>query len=466
MTQALDQSLDALAAALRDGATTSEALADTALARQARHAESLAAYKSVDPDLTRAQARAADAAFAAGAELGPLQGLPVSVKDLYGVAGYPTFAGTRHRLPPDWEREGPVIGAVRGQLGVITGKTHTVEIAFGGLGTNPHWGTPRNPWDSETPRVPGGSSAGAAVSLIEGSAVLALGTDTSGSVRIPASMTGTVGLKTSYGRWPVDGIFPLSPSLDTAGILTRTVADSCAAFAALDPLLSRRGGPIPERDLAGLRIGVSEAFFWEECSPGIAEGVREALDALAAKGAILCAFDLPETAEATEYFRLGGLAAAEGYAFLKNDLPQVLDSLEPNIVQRMSEAGSLPAHAYIQRRRRLAALSASASERMRAIDVVAAPTVPITPPTIAEVADPERYRVLNLLALRNTSMASLLGLCALTLPVSRDAAGMPVGLMLTARFFDDEGLLAAARAIETVLGNAAERLGRAPLGGD
>ena len=145
------------------------------------------------------------------------------------------YAGSSRLMPDALQREGPLVENLRQQRAVFTGKTHTVEFAFSGLGLNSHWGTPRNPWDTAVHRVPGGSSSGAGVSLIEGSAILAFGSDTAGSVRIPASLTGTVGLKTTHGRWPLAGIVPLSPTLDTAGLLARTADDMLFAFAAIDP---------------------------------------------------------------------------------------------------------------------------------------------------------------------------------------------------------------------------------------
>ncbi|HEY6335204.1 MAG TPA: amidase family protein, partial [Alphaproteobacteria bacterium] len=170
----LSQSLPSIAAALRRGEVSSLELVEAAIVRHKDVGGPLNAYKSWNTDEARLQARAADAAFASGADLGPLQGLPVSVKDLYGVKGWPTYAGTPRRLPERWEQEGPVVSALRRQLAVAVGKTHTVELAFGGLGVNPHWGTPLNPWDARTHRVPGGSSSGAGVSLLEGSALVAL----------------------------------------------------------------------------------------------------------------------------------------------------------------------------------------------------------------------------------------------------------------------------------------------------
>ena len=201
-------SISDLGAALRAGTVrSSDLFAQVAANRD----EDLGAYKLWLPERAASAAAMADAAFAEGLDFGPLQGLPISVKDLYGLAGSPTHAGAPRALPGAWEREGPVVRAVRSGMGCVVGKTHTVEFAFGGIGSNPHWGTPRNPWSREVHRVPGGSSAGAGVSLWEGTAVIALGSDTAGSVRVPASFTGTVGLKTTWGRWSLDGLVPLSP---------------------------------------------------------------------------------------------------------------------------------------------------------------------------------------------------------------------------------------------------------------
>ena len=231
----LDKRLADLALDLRLGKVNAQDLAYAVIDNHDNSCHSLNAYKTWDKEKIIQQAKVADSALNAGIDGGSLQGLPVSVKDLYGVTGFPTFAGSPKSLPKRWEREGPVIKALRRQLAVIAGKTHTVEFAFGGLGANPHWTTPRNPWDRDKHRVPGGSSSGAGVTLAVGSALLALGTDTAGSVRIPASMTGNVGFKTSIGRWSVEGIVPLSPSLDTVGLLARSVEDVAFGFLALDP---------------------------------------------------------------------------------------------------------------------------------------------------------------------------------------------------------------------------------------
>jgi len=453
-----EMTLAGAAAALRAGEIHA---ADLAEAAAAAHDPELGAYVAWRPEELRTQAMAADAAFAVGADVGPLQGIPVSVKDIYGLSGWPTHAGTPKEVPEAWRRDGPLVARARRQLAAFTGKTNTVEFAFSGLGTNPHWGSPRNPWDRA--RVAGGSSAGAGVSLAEGTALLAFGSDTAGSVRVPASMTGNVGLKTTFGRWPVGGIVPLSPSLDTAGILARGVADAALGFAALDAPEARYAAPpAPEADLGGLRIGLPEEVVWDDCDPGIAEGVRAALAELEPLGARLESFAFPEAEGASEVFREGGLAGAELHAFLSHVLPEWMETLDPNIRGRMEAVESLPATTYLQRKHRLAELTASADARLKAVDIIATPTVCLTPPRFEEVATADGFRAHNARALRNTWIGNALGLCALTLPVALDAAGMPVGLQLLARGGQDARLLDIALRIERALGAPAQRIGAPP----
>ena len=465
MTNIMQPSLAELGAALRDRKITATALAEAATANHIANNESFGAFKLWEPEVTAAQAAAADAAFKTPNDLGPLQGLPISVKDLYGVRGWPTFAGTPKAFPASWQEEGPVIAAIRSQLGVLTGKTHTVEFAFGGIGANPHWGTPRNPWDAENHRAPGGSSSGAGVSLAVGSALLALGTDTAGSVRIPASMTGNTGLKTGVGRWSTAQIAPLSSSLDTAGLLARTVADLAIGFVAIDPghAARRRDIPVPApAPIDGLRLGVPENFFWDDCSPGIAEGVRDALKEAEKKGAKLVSCTLPEADQIYPIFKVGGLAAVELYTFVKEELPEWFDLIDPIIVQRMEEAATLPAHEYVRREWVMAELAQSAAARLAAVDAMVTPTVPITPPIMADIAAIEDYRPANLMSLRNSGIANYLSFCALTMPVALDAARMPVGLQLMGPLRSEERLLSIGLALERALGTSPQRLGAPP----
>tara|TARA_R110002110_G_scaffold415852_1_gene658102 strand:- start:7319 stop:8731 length:1413 start_codon:yes stop_codon:yes gene_type:complete len=461
-----DRTVIQLAADMRAGRTSATALAEAAIANHEAGDATFGAYKTWDPARFRAEADIADQAFAASFDLGPLQGIPVSVKDLYGVRGYPTFAGSPRELPPEWRHEGPVIRALRGQLAAFSGKTHTVQFAFGALGTNPHWGTPRNPWDADDHRAPGGSSAGAGVSLWEGSALLAMGTDTAGSVRMPASMTGTVGIKTTQGRWSLEGITPLSSTLDTPGVLARCVTDAALGFSVIDPVVcSDPEGFLAEverAEVGDFRIGVCETFF-ADCEPGIAEGVRAALAELEAAGARITQVEIPDLDEVDQIFRTGGLSAFEFASFINDVLPDFLEDIDPMVGSRFDKMTALTAADYHGRLRRMAALSKAAHAAIANVHAVIGPTIPITPPKVADVQDPKAYMKANLMAARNTTVANLLAMSAVTIPVALDAAGMPVGLQINCAGGDDARAVAIARAFEKVLGTARQRLGTPPL---
>ena len=459
-----NMSLAAIAQALRDGSLSAVDLTQDCI--DAREA-SLNAYREWTPELALEQARTADAAFANAQDSGVLQGIPISVKDLYGVNGTQTFAGSPAPMPPPWQAEGDLISGLRAQHAVFSGKTHTVEFAFGGLGVNSHWGTPRNPWDANTHRAPGGSSSGAGVSLCEGTALVALGSDTAGSVRIPASVTGNVGLKTSYGRWPVSGIFPLSPTLDTAGILTRSVADTVTAFSAIDPH-QRSYGPRLAREIARCTpadfvLGTGESTLWDDCDPGISETVDEALKTLGQAGVQTVSAALPEAAPSIELLKVGSVVAAEIDEMLSSTAPQWRETLDPVVSSRIRDGGSISASEYLHRRRRLRELSRSAAERFSSCQVMVSPTVAVSPPAVEEVQTVEAYRPKNMGALRNTCPANYLGFCAITVPVGLDADQMPVGLQLMAPHGHEEQLLAVAACIEGILGPGRERLGVPPL---
>lgn len=468
MTDLYEQGLREIGARLRDGRLTASALAEHAIERHDRFGAALGAYIHWDAEALRAGARAGDALFAAGVDLGPLQGIPVSVKDLFGVRGMPTQAGSPKRLPARFEKEGAVVRAVRGGGGVVTGKTHTVEFAYEGLGVNPHLGSPRNPWDAKIHRCCGGSSSGAGVSLIEGSALVALGSDSGGSVRMPATVTGTVGLKLGHGRWGIDGIVPFSPTLDSPGPLTRTVDDAAVAFAAIDPICDAAAfaGLLKSTTAADARLGLAETHFWEDCDPGVAEGVRAALGELEGAGAHLRSIDFPEAAEGYAEGMRGHIVAAEFYSLMRAELPDWLETLNPILKERLNafeRPWEIPAVDYFDNLRAVRALQARADERLRQVDAIVCPTVVMTPPPVAEIVDLASQRGPNLRIHNNTYLVNVLGLSALTMPVGLDAVGMPVGLQLIARSGQEERLLALGCAFERVLGTARQRLGVAPI---
>src|SRR5579862_556086 len=318
MTDMLARSMIEIASALGERRMSARALVEEAIGNHERNGGKLLAYSQWAPEHALQCAAAADAAFAAGSRAGSLQGIPTSIKDLFAHAGFPTFAGLPKRLPAKFEVDGPVVASLRRQLATLMGKTHMVEFAFGGTGHNAHYGSPRNPWDGKEHRSPGGSSSGAGVSLCEGSALLAFGSDTAGSVRIPASMTGNAGVKLTLGRWSAEGVVPLSFTFDTPGILARSMADAAFSFAALDPYLGdgfafmRR---IAGVGIDGVRIGFAEPWFWDDCENGIAELVKQAIDMLARAGAIVREKSLPEAQEAYAVFAEGGVSGIELRAF-------------------------------------------------------------------------------------------------------------------------------------------------------
>ncbi|HXQ50786.1 MAG TPA: amidase [Stellaceae bacterium] len=466
MTEFLTHPLPALAQALYQRQISARDLVEEAIANHERCDALTNAYLLWTSSRARKGAAAADAAFAAGAIAGPLQGIPISIKDLFAAEGLPTFAGSDRRLPPEWEVDGPVVAALRRQLGVIMGKTHMVEFAFGGTGQNCHWGAPRNPWDKTAHRSPGGSSSGAGVSLMEGSALLALGSDTAGSVRIPAAMTGTVGLKLTLGRWSAAGVVPLSPTFDTPGLLTRTVEDAAFGFGSIDAMV---GDPfhylsrISTLEIAGVRIGMGDPFLWSDCDPGIAEGAKAAVDALAAKGALVRERALPEARAAYDVFLEGGFSAIELRSFLDQELPQWLPELDPIMAPAVKNAETLTAREYLARLQRVRSLSRTAQERFADVEVFVSPTVCATPALISEVRDTGGHLRVNRRLVHNTVGVNYLGLCAITLPVALDRAGMPVGLQFIAPPGNEERLIAVALAAEHALGTGRQRLGAPPL---
>lgn len=398
-----------------------------------------------------AEAMAARARAAAGLSLGPLDGVPISWKDLYDTAGVETAMGSPQlagRIP---ERDALVLErATRAGL-VCLGKTNLVEFALGGLGTNRFTGTPPNAWDDATPRCPGGSSSGAATSVARGLAAAGIGSDTGGSVRIPASWNGLVGLKTSFGALPVDGVMALSPSLDTVGPLTRDVADASALFATM---AAASPADLAGADLARQTFLVADSVVWKNCEPAVAEAVEAAIAALAAAGAKVERGPVPEFDEIDAVLnRHGGLVVAEGYHswryFLDDETK--LSRVDPVVRDRMMQGRAMTAADIAIAREEAARIGDSLHRRMAAYSAVLAPTVPILPPPIAEVAtDTAAYAAANMKALSNTRLGNVLTLSALTIPCGR-VSGLPVGLMLMGRPGTDKALLRTGAAAEPVL---------------
>jgi len=285
-------------------------------------------------------------------------------------------------------------------------------------------------------------------------------------VRIPASLTGNVGIKTSKGRWSTEGIVPLSTTFDTPGILTKSVADAVFAFEAIDSKCRHSGSKIRVKDVSAVTLGVTTDYFWDSCQDDIAEIVENTISELVKAGMKSHAVKLPEAHEAVEVMAGGIIAASEGYAFLANELPDWIDTLHPFIGARMNTGRDSLALDYLTAIRQVRRLWQRADARLAEVDVLAVPTIPITPPIISEVEEMEAYGTTNMLTLSNTMAGNSLNLCGVTIPVGLDKAGMPIGLQLLARAHNEETLMAVALAVEAVIGTPADRLGSPPLGGN
>jgi aspartyl-tRNA(Asn)/glutamyl-tRNA(Gln) amidotransferase subunit A len=436
-----------LAADLAAGRTTSTALTEQALARiEDSKGEGKRTFIKVYKAEALAAARASDALRKAGLVPSPVAGIPVSIKNLCDVAGETTLAGsTALDDAPPAKQDAPVVARIRAAGAVIVGSTNMSEFAFSGVGFNPHYGTPGNPADRT--RVPGGSSSGAAVSVVDGMAVAALGTDTGGSVRIPSALCGLVGFKPTARRVPIDGVVPLSTSLDSIGPLANSV--ECCAI--VDAVFA--GEPIAVRDtapLAGLRLGIPRQFVMEELDATVAKAFERACKALAAKGVKVEQIDLPQLNELPTINTKGGFAAAEAYAWHRKLIARRGKDYDPFVQPRIMRGKEMSAADYIELLQARADLQKRVASVTSNHDAVAMPTCAITAPTLAEVSTPEGFTKKNMLLLRNTSVGNFLDRCAISLPCHAEGE-LPVGFMLMGETMADKRLLAIARAVAPVV---------------
>jgi aspartyl-tRNA(Asn)/glutamyl-tRNA(Gln) amidotransferase subunit A len=443
------RTLSDLAAALADGRTTARRLVEDCLARIADPAgEGGRAFVKVHADAARAQADAVDALRHAGRAPGPFAGIPFSVKDLADIAGEPTPAGSKVLADaPPARANAAVVQRILDAGFVIVGRTNMTEFAFSGLGINPHYGTPRAPWDRATGRIPGGSSAGAAVSIADAMAYGALGTDTGGSCRIPAAMCGVVGYKPTARRVPTAGILPLSTSLDSVGPL----ANSVACCAAIDAVFA--GAPPPAfapAPLAGLRLAVVETLFLDGLDATVAAAFAAALARLETAGARVLRAPLPVIAEIPRVNRSGGLVAAEAFAWHRTLVAERGADYDPFVRQRIDRGGAMLAADYVDVLTARADIIRRADAATQDFDALLVPTCPLVPPPIASLAAEAEYVRVNMLQLRNPAVVNFLDRCAISLPCH--AVGeAPVGLMLVGETMGDARLLRIAAGVEAAL---------------
>jgi aspartyl-tRNA(Asn)/glutamyl-tRNA(Gln) amidotransferase subunit A len=419
----------------------------------------LNAYIAVMADRAQATAQAAETAITAGHYLGPLHGIPLGIKDLVDIAGMPTTSGSILFKNKMAQTDATITRKLAQAGAIFLGKTHLVEFAFGGVGINHHYGTPHNPWDAHTQRIPGGSSSGSAVAVAADLAPAAIGSDTGGSVRIPASFCGLFGLKPTFGRISSAGLLSLDSGLDSVGPLTRSAHDAALIYQLL-------AGPDPadrttwnqpcdsafaemQHPIAGLRLVIPQEYFWDDVDPQTAQAVRAAADQFATLGAHVEQRSFKELDELSALRARGSLTAVEAYIAFKQHLENTPELFDPIVRSRIEDGRTMTATDYLAAQRGYIELRHRFHKIMEDFDALLTPTTPFAALPVAEADQEAHYSRINGLCLRNTAAVNLLGLCATSQPCGFTADGLPIGLQLIGRPFAEARILRLARAYET-----------------
>ena len=439
--------LATLADDLDSGRTSARKLVDECLVRIGdKTGEGARAFIHVDKDAALDAADAMDSLRKANAAPSRFAGIPVSIKDLFDIKGQVTRAGSR-ALEEDAapaEQDAPVVARLRRSGFIVIGRTNMTEFAFSGIGINPHYGTPKGAWNRGEGHIPGGSSSGAAVSVVDGMAHGALGTDTGGSCRIPAAYNGIVGYKPTQRRIPLDGGVPLSFSLDSYGPLARSV-DCCASLDAV--LADEPVAPLRRRPIKGMRLAVPTTVALDDLDDAVARTFDRALDTLSRLGADIVRIEMPEFLDIGVMNTKGGFAAAESYAWHRYLLTSRGDVYDPRVSVRILRGEAISAADYIDLLDARRSLIARANARLVAYDALIMPTTANTPPRIADLADDKAFTVANLRALRNCALINMIDGCAISLPAHREGE-VPVGLMLASSGGADRRIFELAAGME------------------
>ncbi len=449
--------LQAVSLGLREGRLSAVELTRAALARITALEPRLQAFMHLDAARAIAHAQAIDGLRAAGVDLGPLMGVPVAVKDLFSVDGMPTSAGSRLEVQDLVPPQGSFVGALLRAGCVILGKTRTTEFALGGFNLDrpPPW----NPCDAQQPRMTGGSSHGSAVAMAAGLAGFTVGSDTGGSVRWPAALCGVVGYKASSSHWPCDGVFPLSPELDSIGLFTRSAHDAALVNATLGGHALRAPPGIDT-----LTLAVPTLHFMDQLDEPVVRCFEAAVARLRAAGARIVNVEAPEAGEIDEVFR--SLVPADLLAFLGRErVAAQFDKLDAVAADRLQAAFEARADDYAKMLARRRMVQGLVAERSVGIDAWLTPTVPMLPQPTAQFGSVAEVAAWNRRATRNTRPGNLFGQCGISLPIQHlgaelagqsGGAALPVGLQLCAAPGQDAALLSLACAVEDLLGQAPE----------
>lgn len=451
-------SISELARGYRNRSLSPVEVTRTLLGRIQKIDPQLKAFIRLTPERALQEAKKAEQAFFRGDDPGPLGGIPYAAKDLFDVQGLPTTAGTRLLEGHRAARDSQAVRRLTLAGMVLIGKTRTVQFAYGGVGINHDQGTPLNPWQ-QRPHVPGGSSSGSAVAVAAGMVPAALGTDTTGSIRVPASLCGLVGLKTTFGSIGRTGVYPLSFHLDSIGPLTRSVEDAaiiCQALLGFDPQ-DESTLKAPARDLTGdlkkspqgLRLGLAETVFFDQADPGVEAAVRGTARVFQDLGAEVLSLELPEAAEILANRNAALFSAAEACTVNAFFLDQHRDALDPIVAGRMLGGRKLPATDFIHTWQQWRSLRQRALERLSGIDALIVPTTIIPAAPLEEVdRSIDTYNVYNGQYLRNTFIGSVLNWCGISLPCGFTDQGLPLGLMIYGKPFQEATILRLAYAYE------------------
>ncbi|MGZ5871910.1 MAG: amidase [Bradyrhizobium sp.] len=441
--------LATLAEDLESGRTSARKLVDECLARIVdTSGEGARAFIHIDKEGAIEAAEAMDRLRKVKAAPSPYAGIPVSIKDLFDIKGQVTRAGSRaleDSAPA--EADAPVVARLRRAGFIVIGRTNMTEFAYSGIGINPHYGTPKSAWQRSVGHVPGGSSSGAAVSVVDGMAHGALGTDTGGSCRIPAAYNGIVGFKPTQRRVPREGGVPLSFTLDSFGPLARTVG--CCAV--LDAVLAEEPvQPLQPRPIRGMRLAVPTTVVLDELDEEVGRTFERALEALSRQGALIERIAVPEFLDVGVMNTKGGFAAAESYAWHRYLIVSHGDVYDPRVSQRILRGEAISAADYIDLLEARKSLIARTTVRLAPFDALVMPTTAITPPRIADLADDKAFAKTNLLSLRNCTLINMIDGCAISLPCHREGEA-PVGLMLAASGGSDRRVFELAAAMEAAI---------------
>jgi aspartyl-tRNA(Asn)/glutamyl-tRNA(Gln) amidotransferase subunit A len=452
------QSISDLAKGIRKKDFSPVEIAEAYLSRIDAVDEKSGAFRLICREKALGAAKAAEIALAAGQDLGPLHGIPYAAKDLFDVTGLPTTAGSRLLEGNIASKDAGVIKKLTRAGMVLLGKTNTVQMAYSGIGINHDHGTPKNPWH-KTHHVPGGSSSGSGVAVAAGMVPMALGSDTGGSVRIPAALCGVTGLKTTVGRVSRAGVYPLSWSMDSIGPLSRSVADAALIYQAIqgedinDPTTRSQSPHDVLNGLAagvsGLRLKFAETVFFEDVDPEIEAAVRACGQVFMDQGAHLESMELSEAADAWTLNGEGMIISAEAYANNQNLLDNQYDQLDPVVARRMINGKDVLAVDYFKNMKEWKRLGASVADTLKDVDALLVPTTRIPALTVGEIdTDVDTYTDCNMGYLRNTSIGNILNLCGLSVPCGFTKKGLPIGLMIYAKPFQEEMVLRVGHAFQ------------------